>query len=100
MPELSPSGIDIVEDRQYFRFDNNNIALLDIHNVLELENPLENREKLFVVVLSDRLNAYGLAVDKFLGNVIWWCGLWTPDWARFRYQFGGCDAGRCTRFDF
>ena len=66
--ELSPSNIDIVEDRQYFRFDNNNIALLDIHNVLELETPLENREKLFVVVLSDRLNAYGLAVDKFLGE--------------------------------
>ena len=66
--ELSPSDIDIVEDRQYFRFDNNNIALLDIHNVLELETPLENREKLFVVVLSDRLNAYGLAVDKFLGE--------------------------------
>lgn len=66
--ELRPSDIDIVEDRQYFRFDNNNIALLDIHNVLELETPLENREKLFVVVLSDRLNAYGLAVDKFLGE--------------------------------
>jgi len=66
--ELSPSDIDIVEDRQYFRFDNNNIALLDIHNVLGLETPLENREKLFVVVLSDRLNAYGLAVDKFLGE--------------------------------
>ncbi len=66
--ELRPSDIDIVEDRQYFRFDNNNIALLDIHNVLELETPLENREKLFVVVLSDRLNAYGLAVDQFLGE--------------------------------
>jgi len=66
--ELSPSELDIVEDRQYFRFDNNNIALVDIHNVLELETPLENWEKLFVVVLSDRLNAYGLAVDKFLGE--------------------------------
>ena len=66
--ELAPSDIDIVEDRQYFRFDNNNIALVDIHNVLALETPLENRDKLFVVVLSDRLNAYGLAVDKFLGE--------------------------------
>jgi two-component system sensor histidine kinase and response regulator WspE len=66
--ELAPSDIDIVEDRQYFRFDNNNIALVDIHNVLELDAPLLNRDKLFVVVLSDRLNAYGLAVDKFLGE--------------------------------
>ena len=48
--ELAPSDIDIVEDRQYFRFDNNNIALVDIHNVLALETPLENRDKLFVVV--------------------------------------------------
>ena len=45
-----------------------NIALVDIHNVLELETPLENRDKWLVVVLSDRLNAYGLAVDKFLGE--------------------------------
>jgi len=66
--ELAPLDIDIVEDRQYFRFDNNNISLVDIHNVLELDTPLENREKLFVVVLSDRLNAYGLVVDKFLGE--------------------------------
>ncbi len=66
--ELLPSDIEIVEDRQYFRFDNNNIALVDIHNVLELETPAEAREKIFVVVLSDRLNAYGMAVDKFLGE--------------------------------
>lgn len=66
--ELSPSEIEIVEDRQYFRFDNNNIALVDTHNVLELETPFESREKFFVVVLSDRLNAYGMAVDKFLGE--------------------------------
>ena len=66
--ELPPSEIEIVEDRQYFRFDNNNIALVDIHNVLELETPLESRDRFFVVVLSDRLNAYGMAVDKFLGE--------------------------------
>ena len=66
--ELSPSEIEIVEDRQYFRFDNSNIALVDTHNVLELETPLESRDKFFVVVLSDRLNAYGMAVDKFLGE--------------------------------
>ena len=66
--ELSREDLEIVEDRQYFRFDNSNIALLDIHDVLELEKPLENQEKLPVVVLSDRMNAYGLAVDKFLGE--------------------------------
>ena len=66
--ELSRSEIDTVEDRQYFRFDENNIALVDIHHVLELKAPPQQQEKLFVVVVSDRLNFYGLSVDRFLGE--------------------------------
>lgn len=66
--ELSRSEIDTVEDRQYFRFDDNNIALVDIHHVLELKAPPQQQEKLFVVVISDRLNFYGLSVDRFLGE--------------------------------
>ncbi|MBW1784001.1 MAG: Hpt domain-containing protein [Deltaproteobacteria bacterium] len=66
--ELSRSEISTVEDRQYFRFDDNNIALVDIHHVLELDTPPQQRDELFVVVVSDRLNFYGLSVDKFLGE--------------------------------
>ena len=66
--ELSRSEIDTVEDRQYFRFDDNNIALVDIHHVLELKAPPQQQEELFVVVVSDRLNFYGLSVDRFLGE--------------------------------
>ncbi|MFO7599199.1 MAG: Hpt domain-containing protein [Candidatus Desulfacyla sp.] len=66
--ELPRSEISTVEDRQYFRFDDNNIALVDIHNVLELDAPPEQRDALFVVVVSDRLNFYGLSVDRFLGE--------------------------------
>ncbi|MBL7226092.1 MAG: Hpt domain-containing protein [Desulfobacteraceae bacterium] len=66
--ELSRSEIDTVEDRQYFRFDDNNIALVDIHHVLELKAPPQQKEELFVVVVSDRLNFYGLSVDRFLGE--------------------------------
>ncbi len=66
--ELSRSEINTVEDRQYFRFDDNNIALVDIHHVLELETPPQQRDELFVVVVSDRLNFYGLSVDSFLGE--------------------------------
>ena len=66
--ELSRSEIDTVEDRQYFRFDDNNIALVDIHHILELETPPKQRDELFVVVVSDRLNFYGLSVDSFLGE--------------------------------
>ena len=66
--ELPRSDISTVEDRQYFRFDDNNIALVDIHNVLELDAPSQQLDDLFVVVVSDRLNFYGLSVDRFLGE--------------------------------
>ena len=66
--ELSRSEIDTVEDRQYFRFDENNIALVDIHHVLELNASPRHQDELFVVVVSDRLNFYGLSVDRFLGE--------------------------------
>jgi two-component system sensor histidine kinase and response regulator WspE len=66
--ELSRSEIDTVEDRQYFRFDENNIALVDIHHVLELNTTPQQEQELFVVVVSDRLNFYGLSVDRFLGE--------------------------------
>lgn len=65
---VSRAELETVEDRQYFRFDNNNIALVDIHNILEMEPSGEYRDPLSVVVVSDRLNAYGLAVDRFLGE--------------------------------
>ena len=66
--KLSREDLDTVEDRQYFRFDDNNIALVDVRSVLELEGREGDGEALFVVVISDRLNFYGLAVDEFLGE--------------------------------
>ncbi len=66
--ELSRSEVDLVEDRQYFRFDDNNIALVDIHHILEMEHTAPSDDTLHVVVVSDRWNYYGLAVDKFLGE--------------------------------
>ena len=65
---LSEEELETVEDRQYFRFDNNNIALVDIHDVLEIDEPASRSEGLPVVVISDRTNAYGLLVDKFVGE--------------------------------
>jgi two-component system sensor histidine kinase and response regulator WspE len=66
---LSKEDIEIVEDRQYFRFDNDNIALIDIHDVLELKELTNQQDdELPVVVISDRANAYGLLVDKFVGE--------------------------------
>jgi len=66
--ELSRTEIQLVEDRQYFRFDEDNIALVDIRQILEMEKPAQQEDWLYIVVVSDRLNHYGLAVDKFLGE--------------------------------
>ena len=66
--ELSGTEIETVEDRQYFRFDNDNIALVNVHDVLEMEEPGQQQDDLSVVVVSDRRNSYGLMVDKFLGE--------------------------------
>jgi two-component system sensor histidine kinase and response regulator WspE len=65
---LPKTEIDIVEDRQYFRFGDNNISLVNIHDVLEIEESAHQQHELVVVVVSDRFNSYGLVVNKFLGE--------------------------------
>jgi len=65
---LSPGDLKVVEDRQYIRFDNDNIALVNIHDVLEIREVPTRGESLPVVVVSDRFNAYGLVVDRFIGE--------------------------------
>jgi two-component system sensor histidine kinase and response regulator WspE len=65
---LDPAAIEVVEDRQYFRFGANNIALVNIHEVLELGSGVHGKKELHVVVVSDRFHAYGLVVDKFVGE--------------------------------
>lgn len=66
--KLPKTEIERVEDRQYFRFGSTNIALVDIHDVLDKTPATNQQDELAVVVISDRLNAYGLVVDKFLGE--------------------------------
>ena len=65
---LSQDDIQTVEDRQYFQFDNDNISLVNVHDVLGTKEPEHQENQFHVVVVSDRLNSYGLLVDKFLGE--------------------------------
>lgn len=67
---LQISGNDIlrVEDRQYFRYDGRNIALVNIHRVLDIQGQEDRATALSVLVVSDRNDAYGLVVDGFLGE--------------------------------
>ncbi|MDK2955642.1 MAG: two-component system, chemotaxis family, sensor histidine kinase and response regulator WspE [Desulfovibrionales bacterium] len=60
--------VRMVEDKQYFVLEGSNIGLVHAAQILEL--PMQQTETDFhrIVVISDRMNRYGLAVDRFLGE--------------------------------
>jgi two-component system, chemotaxis family, sensor histidine kinase and response regulator WspE len=65
---IDRSEISDIESRQYFTMNQQNIGLIPAHQVLDLPHPTSNAEALFIVVISDQTNAYGLVVDQFLGE--------------------------------
>jgi two-component system sensor histidine kinase and response regulator WspE len=65
---IPPEEVLLVENRQYLRVDDQSIGLVDATQVLDLGNSESKAGKLHVVVLSDRLNRYGLVVDRFVGE--------------------------------
>lgn len=66
---IAHSEINVAENRQYFSLDTQkNIGLVPAYQVLELPPPQVESELLPVIMISDRVNSYGLAVDKFLGE--------------------------------
>ncbi|HEY9657829.1 MAG TPA: Hpt domain-containing protein, partial [Allocoleopsis sp.] len=65
---IERTEISDIENRQYFTMNQQNIGLIPAHQVLDLPQPTSKTESLSVVVISDQSNAYGLVVDKFLGE--------------------------------
>ena len=66
--KLDKSDIYVVEGRQYFTKDGQNIGLIAAHHVLDLPDALSSDDAICVVVISDQSNAYGLVIDQFLGE--------------------------------
>ncbi|MEG4626855.1 hybrid sensor histidine kinase/response regulator [Microcoleus sp. w1-18aA5] len=66
--KLDKSDIYVVEGRQYFTKDGQNIGLIAASHVLDLPEALSSDDAICVVVISDQSNAYGLVIDKFLGE--------------------------------
>ncbi|MFM9268079.1 hybrid sensor histidine kinase/response regulator [Tychonema sp. BBK16] len=62
------SDIAIAQNRQYFPLDGQNIGLVSASQVLELSPLTQQLDLLPVIILSDRVSSYALAVDKFLGE--------------------------------
>ncbi|MEG3955007.1 hybrid sensor histidine kinase/response regulator [Microcoleus sp. herbarium2] len=66
--KLDKSDIYVVEGRQYFTKDGQNIGLIAASHVLDLPEALSSDDAICVVAISDQSNAYGLVIDKFLGE--------------------------------
>lgn len=66
---LPPEEIHLAEGRQYFQQNGSNIALIDSHEILDLE-PVGGAggDNFNIVVISDQVHGYGLMVDRFLGE--------------------------------
>jgi len=65
---LSRSNIALSENRPFFLMNNQPVELIMASQVLELPSSGANIESLSVIVIGDRLNRYGLVVDRFLGE--------------------------------
>jgi two-component system sensor histidine kinase and response regulator WspE len=66
--KLPADKLKVMEDRPFFCLEGENVGLVAAHQVLELQDPRLTPGELSVVVVSDRLNRYGLVVDRFLGE--------------------------------
>jgi two-component system sensor histidine kinase and response regulator WspE len=66
--QLTPDQIQEVEGRQYFTFNEKRIGVVSAQQVFKTSTPSEvSGEYIYVIVFSDRLNLYGLTIDKLLG---------------------------------
>jgi len=60
--------IQVVEDRQFYNVDGENVGLLEAAQVMHLTEAGHDDPKVHVVVISDRFNRYGLVVNRFVGE--------------------------------
>jgi two-component system sensor histidine kinase and response regulator WspE len=65
---VAKDDIGVVADRQYFTLDGQHIGLVSAQQVLEVQESMVSGDALPVIVVGDRLNCYGLVVDRFLGE--------------------------------
>ena len=66
--KLPRHAIEVMEGRQYFTLGNQHIGLVAANQVLALEGAPPEDAEVCIVVLGERLDRYGLVVDRFLGE--------------------------------
>jgi two-component system sensor histidine kinase and response regulator WspE len=60
--------LQVLEDRQFCDVDGKHVGVLDARQVLEGPSAAAHSVDISLVIISDRLSFYGLAVDRFLGQ--------------------------------
>ncbi len=65
---VKPEEINLVENRQYFTFNNENISLIAGYQVLELKPSIPHSADLPVVIIGEPSNRFGIVVDKFIAE--------------------------------
>ncbi len=65
---LDINEVKTIEGRQYFHNGETNIGLISGYQILESDNVITHDKVLPVIILSDRLNFYGVVVDRFVGE--------------------------------
>lgn len=66
--QLPQERLNIVENRQYFKYLDQNIGIVPGSQVFGLKEVHLSRKELPVIVLSSRQGTYGIVVDSFLGE--------------------------------
>jgi len=66
--QLTPEQIQEVEGRQYFTSNERRVGLVSAQQIFRTDTPTEiDDDFIYVIVFSDRMNVYGLTVDKLNG---------------------------------
>jgi len=66
--KISRDEIREIEDRQYYTLDGEHVGILDARQLFHLPPADNPSDRYAIVIISDRLNRYGLAVDRFVGE--------------------------------
>lgn len=65
---IPQEDVELVENRQYFRFEGKNIGLISANQILGFDEVKHSSLQIPVVIVNDRVNSYGIVVDNFLGE--------------------------------
>jgi two-component system sensor histidine kinase and response regulator WspE len=66
--KLAPQQVELLEGRQHVDVDGRRIGLVTAHQILQAGEPHAAGGDLSVIVVGDHADAYGLVVDRFLGE--------------------------------